>query len=160
MTTTIARPLGLLDSITLTEQVEARLQALEDYDLSAVVSRLKRKQLLPEYLIDDAAYEFKRLMALCVIGHRGIVVPCEPVDEVWHTFMLFTREYAEFCRRVAGGFLHHSPPESTLVGSPSGEDFLTLYRRYFGPTFESEVQKLYLAGLPPICQSSVACGID
>lgn len=33
----------------------------------------------------------------------------ELVDHGWHTFLQYTREYAEFCDRIAGRFLHHSP---------------------------------------------------
>jgi hypothetical protein len=31
------------------------------------------------------------------------------LDEMWHTFVLFTREYHAYCRRVFGRFLHHAP---------------------------------------------------
>jgi hypothetical protein len=31
------------------------------------------------------------------------------VDEVWHEHILHTREYAEFCCRALGNFLHHVP---------------------------------------------------
>jgi hypothetical protein len=35
--------------------------------------------------------------------------PSALVDIGWHTFILYTREYAAFCERVAGRFMHHSP---------------------------------------------------
>ncbi|WP_223884458.1 glycine-rich domain-containing protein [Micromonospora craniellae] len=31
------------------------------------------------------------------------------MDIGWHTFILHTREYAEFCQRLAGRFIHHQP---------------------------------------------------
>jgi hypothetical protein len=31
------------------------------------------------------------------------------VDEVWHQFVLFSKEYAAFCERFFGRFLHHYP---------------------------------------------------
>lgn len=161
MTTNNPRPLGLVESIAVPEMTEARLRILDHYDMSAVTKRIKRKQTLPEHLIEQSVAEFKRLMALCVLGHRGIVVPCEEVDEVWHTFILFTREYADFCQRVAGGYLHHSPPESGVPPAPNQDGpFLSLYARYFGPDLRTEVQKKYLTEKPSICQSSVACGVE
>lgn len=30
-------------------------------------------------------------------------------DEMWHTFILFTRDYAEFCEKYIGHFCHHDP---------------------------------------------------
>ena len=31
------------------------------------------------------------------------------IDLMWHTFLLFTKEYAEFCDRHFGFFIHHFP---------------------------------------------------
>jgi hypothetical protein len=31
------------------------------------------------------------------------------VDEMWHTFMLFSEAYAEFCENHFGFFIHHMP---------------------------------------------------
>jgi len=31
------------------------------------------------------------------------------VDEAWHTFILFTKDYFKFCNEVFGYYLHHSP---------------------------------------------------
>jgi hypothetical protein len=39
--------------------------------------------------------------------------PTTQVDIGWHTFILYTREYAEFCDRVAGRFIHHAPHDDT-----------------------------------------------
>ena len=30
-------------------------------------------------------------------------------DEMWHTFILFTRDYQEFCDRYFGFYVHHKP---------------------------------------------------
>jgi hypothetical protein len=43
---------------------------------------------------------------------RSIPMFSVRVDEVWHQFVLFTAEYAAFCARFAGRFLHHVPDES------------------------------------------------
>ncbi len=39
----------------------------------------------------------------------GMFSAMEEMDDMWHTFLLFTREYAEFSDRFFGTFLHHSP---------------------------------------------------
>jgi hypothetical protein len=31
------------------------------------------------------------------------------VDTIWHTHILFTKEYANFCTTVFGRFIHHTP---------------------------------------------------
>ncbi|MFD9891444.1 glycine-rich domain-containing protein [Amycolatopsis sp. NPDC059027] len=39
------------------------------------------------------------------------LAPSETVDIGWHTFILYTREYVEFCDRIAGRFIHHVPDD-------------------------------------------------
>lgn len=41
--------------------------------------------------------------------------PSDSVDIGWHTFILYTREYAAFCHRVAGRFIHHEPTDTGLI---------------------------------------------
>lgn len=31
------------------------------------------------------------------------------IDEMWHNFLCFTKEYEAFCKRYLGIFIHHSP---------------------------------------------------
>jgi hypothetical protein len=38
--------------------------------------------------------------------------PSKLVDIGWHTFILYTRDYAGFCERVAGRFIHHEPNDN------------------------------------------------
>ena len=33
------------------------------------------------------------------------------IDDMWHTFLLFTRDYAVFCQHYFGVFLHHLPTD-------------------------------------------------
>ena len=39
----------------------------------------------------------------------AITAPLHLLDEMWHTFVLFTRDYAGFGERHFGRFLHHQP---------------------------------------------------
>ncbi|MEV0701671.1 hypothetical protein AB0I53_27675 [Saccharopolyspora sp. NPDC050389] len=47
-------------------------------------------------------------------GNR--LAPSKPVDIGWHTFILYTKDYARFCQRVAGHFMHHVPQD--VPGAP------------------------------------------
>ncbi|HEU5060159.1 MAG TPA: hypothetical protein VFU21_26690 [Kofleriaceae bacterium] len=35
------------------------------------------------------------------------------IDEMWHTFVLFTEDYTEYCRSTFGRYLHHRPTTET-----------------------------------------------
>ncbi|MBY4675810.1 glycine-rich domain-containing protein [Marinobacterium arenosum] len=50
---------------------------------------------------------------LCNQADRKMVsMPSQVVDEAWHSFILFTREYRRFCQAALGRFLHHTPVEA------------------------------------------------
>ena len=42
-------------------------------------------------------------------GYRRVAMPSMVVDDLWHEFILFTREYRAFCDYAFGRFLHHTP---------------------------------------------------
>ena len=42
-------------------------------------------------------------------GCKFVSMPSQVVDDLWHEFILYTREYEQFCRKAFGGFLHHVP---------------------------------------------------
>jgi hypothetical protein len=54
-------------------------------------------------------------------GRRMVAMPSQVVDDAWHEFILFTRQYDQFCRHAFGHFLHHTPaaamPSPTAASS-------------------------------------------
>jgi len=48
-------------------------------------------------------------------------MPSQVVDDLWHEFILYTRNYALFCRRAFGGFLHHTPAAALGAANRSNE---------------------------------------
>lgn len=56
------------------------------------------------------------------VDHPGLHLrPSRKVDLGWHQFILNTVDYAEFCQRVAGYFVHHVPDEFTSPRGGSAE---------------------------------------
>lgn len=127
------RPLGIAEWVALTPDQWVRLTALEHYDLWFVVERLCSKQLIRAELIDLAVSEFRRYIALIVLGNQGVQMFNADTDEVWHQLILFTREYARFCAVVCGDFIHHTPFTSRGTPEPNGrERVYELYLYTFG----------------------------
>ncbi|WP_433935877.1 hypothetical protein AB3662_14255 [Sorangium cellulosum] len=57
------------------------------------------------------------------------------VDEAWHQFALFTIEYADFCERFFGRFLHHAPsnaPVTHAVREATWDEFAAAYSALYG----------------------------
>lgn len=115
----------------LTPAQLARLRTLERYDLSFVAERLVGENDPRSGSVASAILEFKRYMSLAALGYRGLPVPSQEVDDVWHAFLLFTREYGAFCHKTVGFFVHHIP---TASGGKLKDDarVAQAYRRVFG----------------------------
>lgn len=58
-------------------------------------------------LVAHALRQF--FLAYLKSGREFVSMPSQVVDELWHEFILYTREYQQFCRKAFGGFLHHTP---------------------------------------------------
>ncbi|GAB2198632.1 glycine-rich domain-containing protein [Sessilibacter sp. MAH4] len=43
---------------------------------------------------------------------KSLAMPSQAVDHLWHEFILFTRNYEQFCKKAFGRFLHHTPTEA------------------------------------------------
>ena len=60
------------------------------------------------------------------------------VDAVWHQFVLFTREYIDYCRRHFGGYIQHAPSNApkALLAQPrepsTFQMFADRYEQIFG----------------------------
>ena len=76
--------------------------------MSDVLQRYQENTHLPDDVLKEHEREIKRFLAMCSAypgsyGMRG------PLDELWHTFIIFTSSYAKFCRDLGGEFVHHLP---------------------------------------------------
>lgn len=53
--------------------------------------------------------------ALAFLGACAVTTsplsPSEKVDIGWHTFILYTKDYRQFCDRIAGRFIDHVPTD-------------------------------------------------
>lgn len=83
----------------------------------------------PEYT-QKVIEEYKKFMFL-VITHGG-AAPSDPIDQVWHQHILYTKDYHEFCMHFAGRFLHHSPDRFKGASSTIYADTLENYEDHFG----------------------------
>ena len=127
------RPLGVRADLSLSTEQSEMIGFLEAYDMWFVEERVARKALIPLERLANAALEFKRYMALVGLGYRRLGMLSPEVDEIWHTFILFTREYAAFCREAFGEFIHHVPRTSrSPLAESSGDNFRSAYAEVFG----------------------------
>ena len=129
------RPFDIPDHVHLSADQLDRLRVIEDYDLWFIVERVREKGTLSAQQADEAVTEFRKYMALVALGNPELGMHSSEVDEIWHNFILFTREYAEFCHRICGHMIHHRPNTSRRPALPSASvsEFQLAYATFFGP---------------------------
>src|SRR3954447_23969374 len=79
------------------------------FPMEPIVRRYMDEQQLPAEVAREHERELKRYLTLCALYPDSAFGMAGPVDELWHTFITFTLDYARFCDQVAGRFIHHVP---------------------------------------------------
>jgi len=57
--------------------------------------------------VDDALRQYFRLYLKS--GFKFVSMPSQLADDLWHEFILYTRNYEIFCKKAFGRFFHHTP---------------------------------------------------
>jgi hypothetical protein len=122
---------------------EQQLTEIMNYPIPPDI--IKRCQKDFNYTDEDMVileHELKRYLTLCILKENtdiSINMYSEDVDNLWHSFILFTKEYAHFCDIYAGHFLHHVP-ETDMTPKPWHEvrrDFC-VFAEHYEKLFEEE----------------------
>jgi len=70
--------------------------------------------------------EYRKFIYLCCVSDEG-VTPSDPVDQVWHLHLTYTKSYwIEFCQDTLGKQIHHNP---TKGGKEEAKKFNNYYSR-------------------------------
>ncbi len=96
----------------------SRAEFIRQYTWPAgLYQRLHKRhpQLSPKdfQLVGQALRQF--FLAYLKSGRSFVSMPSQVADDMWHEFILYTKNYDHFCRHAFGRFLHHSP--AAVLGS-------------------------------------------
>jgi hypothetical protein len=72
-----------------------------------------------QQLVARALRQF--FLAYLKSGCRRVAMPSQVADDLWHEFILFTRNYQKFCDEAFGRFLHHTPAVTLGKGRADNE---------------------------------------
>lgn len=100
--------LGAAMTLTASRTLPVPLATIMSYQNPKLVERYSTYTGATPDLASRAFEGMKQFLAVCAMT-PGWKVTSEPIDAMWHTFLLFTRDYATFCERNFGFFLHHEP---------------------------------------------------
>jgi hypothetical protein len=69
----------------------------------------KRPQIDPKHHALVALALRKFFLCHLKSGRKFVSMPSQVVDDLWHEFILYTRDYQHFCGKAFGGYMHHTP---------------------------------------------------
>lgn len=115
----VAVALGILVAVVWRSALAARrAEFIRTYALPrGLFERLRKRR--PELSLKDCQLVSQALrqffLAHLKSGRQFVSMPSQLADDLWHEFILYTRNYDHFCRRAFGRFLHHTP--AVVLGS-------------------------------------------
>jgi len=115
------------------QQIREIIAVAENFPLDRIISRYMADKCVDPEVAASHARELKRFLALSAI-YDGPLAMRGPVDDFWHTFLLFTEQYHSFCNDVAGTFLHHVPHADDAPSCRSAID-TTRFNLAYAATF-------------------------
>ena len=104
--------------LALAWSVRSRLKAAERAEFirrytlpPGLFEKLRKKH--PQLTLKDCQLIAQGLrqffLAYLKSGRQFVAMPSQGVDDLWHEFILYTKNYELFCRKAFGQFLHHTP---------------------------------------------------
>lgn len=135
---------------------QATAAALE-FDLARVSARYQQRHSLASPDVALRERELKRYLVLRSKLPADTLPTPRVVDELWHEFILHTRDYSAFCETLGHGFIHHVPAEPGRAREKQAEDatryaeLLAYYEEVFREAPPADVW-------PPLGAASFALG--
>lgn len=125
------------------------IQNIMNYPMAHIIKRCQKDYKYSDQDMIILEKELKRFLALSLIQddtHAGNGMYSSDVDNLWHTFILFTKEYAHFCNTYFNRFIHHIP-ELEKASTPEQmekayQDFQAFIKKY-EQLFEEEIHPIW-----------------
>ena len=100
-------------SIVITENQRKRLSIIDGENFSVFIKHASKElaKNREETLLsnDEADFALKQYYSLAVLNPNNMHAVSASVDPYWHSHVLHTHAYADFCKRGIGYFMHHDP---------------------------------------------------
>lgn len=105
------------------------------YENSDIVQKFCTEYSIDNELGKEYFLEVKKFLFLCTCTKEKLA-PSQEIYKIWHTFLLFTKEYRLYCIKFLGIFIEHEPEISMEINRISENTLfktITNYEIFFGP---------------------------
>ena len=129
------------------EQLEQKVFA---YPIHYAKERCKKDHGYTDEDVNLMEKELKRYFLMILLKEANdppIGMYSKHVDDLWHSFILFTREYQHFCLSTAGYFIHHAPEmdlERSIEGFAKKKDEYRMFIETYEKIFNEEIHPIWL----------------
>jgi hypothetical protein len=130
---------------------EDAIQAIMEYPMTDIIKRCQKDYNYSDEDMVILEKELKRFFILSAVktphaGGTGMYN--SDVDNLWHTFILFTKDYADFCQKHMKHFIHHIPETEETKRDPdysieTQKDFQAFINNY-QEIFNEEIHPIWL----------------
>lgn len=96
-------------ALTKTPKKNIDIQGVMDYPIPEILERYQKDYNVSAVTARIHERELKRYLIVSIENDSNTDMFSVEVDNLWHTFILFTKEYAQFCKKMFGCFIHHEP---------------------------------------------------
>jgi hypothetical protein len=103
----------------------------------------------------EAGHIFRATLKWLYLSQQANSAPCFissdliKIDEMWHTFILFTRDYMNFCLQQFGCYVHHQPSTNRDAKSSPGQvrrKFRSFYELVYDTLGEETFREWFFSG--------------
>lgn len=123
-----------MDNIFQNLSTETRINLALSYENSDIIEKFCSEYSVNKELAKEYFIEVKKFLYLCSSSDE-VLAPSTEIDKIWHTFILFTKDYRLYCMHFLGKFIDHVP-EVNKKDAPHCENYLlntiTNYKSVFG----------------------------
>lgn len=98
-----------------------------DNNSSLFVERIMKENMWSKDYTLRVIDEYKKFL---YIGSIQSVSPSFEIDQVWHTHILFTKDYEKMCKALMNRFFHHNPIDKTDSVSVSTDRYAETKEKY------------------------------
>lgn len=97
------------------------------YENNQVVEKFASEHGMDLFLAKMYFMELKKFLFLCSISEERLA-PSKEIDKIWHSFILFTKDYRFYCINFLGRFIDHIP--DTGKTKPEGNYLANTLNKY------------------------------
>jgi hypothetical protein len=93
-----------MDTIIFNTIDQAKINLALSFENKAILQKFCVEQSRTEQEAEDYFMELKKFLYLCASCNQTLA-PSIEIDKIWHTFILFTKEYRNYCTQFIGKYM-------------------------------------------------------